>query len=103
MRTDSTFKRGPLVALADAVPELADAEVDPDDALPSIVPVISTLWPTCEESWLSCASRRYVLPEAVPDPDADDPLGDGVLALEPEGADELDEPDVLLVAFVRMN
>jgi hypothetical protein len=45
MRTDSTFTRGPLIAVALDEPELADAELEPD-VLGSIVPVISTLWPT---------------------------------------------------------
>ena len=77
MRTVSTFSFGPLdIDDDEAVEDVLD-DVDELEllALLSTVPVISTLWPTCGESFDESASRRYVLPLA-------DALG-GVAAVVP--------------------
>jgi hypothetical protein len=60
MRTVSTFSFGPLdIDDDEAVEDVLD-DVDELEllALLSNVPVISTLWPTCGESFDESASRR---------------------------------------------
>ena len=71
IRTESTFNFGSFVV--DEVADVLPAALVPDvlDVIDcsSSVPVISTLWPTCDEIFESSVSRRYrdaVLDDIVP-------------------------------------
>ena len=100
--TESTLSRGEDIAAVDVAEPAADDDPALDDS--SIVPVTSTLCPTCGDNFDSSASSRYGVPApAIARDGLDDeldvalelPAGEVVLVLDDVAALEL------VVAFIR--
>jgi hypothetical protein len=94
IRTVSTFSFGSFIVDVEELDGVV--ELDVAELLPSIVPVISTLWPTCGVSFELSASSRYVL-LCVIDPEVpvalvvdDDVVDDELEALVSRNADSLE-------------
>jgi hypothetical protein len=100
--TESTLSRGEDIAAVDVAEPAVDDELALDDSW--IVPVTSTLCPTCGDNFESSASTRYCMPApAVAREGLDDELD--VEVELPPGGDVRRLEDVAatdpLVAFIK--